>query len=385
MGISFFYLLAVLPVAVGGYLWYRSYRVVWQEWVGGSVAAFATALFFHILAVSSMTGDVETWSGQIEKATHHPRWVEEYQQRHTRTVGSGKNARTETYYTTEYRTHHEHWDAETTLDDQHEITEEFFHEITRHFGGSTTTERPWKPGFHSGDQNVYVAYNRTGYVYPVTTRRSFENRIKAAPSLFSFAKVPTNVTVFPWPSNPNWLESDRLLGTAQALFDLREFDMMNSRLGPTKRVNVIMVGWTKEDAQIAQWQEAAWIGGKKNDLVICFGGMTTRRPAQWAHVFGWTESAVCKRNLESIMLTDMSPNLRLAAIEREIKANYQLKDWSKFDYITVEPPTWSYIVYILVLMVSQGGLYVWFHANEFSKGFGTYFSGRSVYGRFRRG
>ena len=85
------------------------------------------------------------------------------------------------------------------------------------------------------------------------------------------------------------------------------------------------------------------------------------------------------------MLTDMSPNLRLAAIEREIKANYRLKDWSKFDYITVEPPTWSYIVYILVLMVSQGGLYVWFHANEFSKGFGTYFSGRSVYGRFRRG
>jgi hypothetical protein len=367
MGVSIFYLLAVVPLLVGGYFWYKSHEVVWQEWLGGSAAGFLTAGIFHVLAITGMTGDVETWSGQIDTATFHPEWVERYTVTHHHSSGTGKNRRTWTTTETKYRTHHEHWTAETTVDDTHEITEAFFREIVNNFGGGTETRKVHKTGFHSGDPNVYVANNRTGYVYPVTTRRSWENRVKAAPSLFSYTKVPTNVAVHPWPSNPDWRVSERLVGTASVLFDKREFDLMNSRLGPVKRVNVIMVGWTKEPAEISQYQEAAWIGGKKNDLVICFGGMTTSRPATWSRVFGWTESELCKRNLASIMLRPMDANLRLAEIEKEIERNYRLKDWSKFDYITIEPPTWSYFVYIFVLAGSQVGLYVFFHRNEFSK------------------
>ncbi len=371
MGVSLFYLLAVLPVGIGGYLWYRNHEVVWQEWLGASAAGFLTAGVFHAVAISGMTGDVETWSGQIEQATHHPRWVERYTVTHHHSSGTGKNRRTWTTTETKYRTHHEHWTAKTTLDDTHEITESFYDEIRNRFGGNLTTEQPHKSGFHSGDRNVYVAYNATGYVYPVTTRRSWENRIKAAPSLFSYTKVPTNVAVFPWPTNPDWRQSDRLLGTAAVLYDIREFDLMNSRLGPDKHVNVIMVGWRNEGSDIAQWQEAAWLGGKKNDLVLCFGGLTNRAPA-WSRVFGWTESEICKRNLETILLQAATPNGMLAAIEKEIRANYKAKDWSKFDYITVEPPGWAYVVYVIILAGSQAGLYVFFHRNDFSKSFNQF-------------
>ena len=122
MGVSLFYLLSLIPIAIGAFLWYRDSEVVWWEWLCGAAVAIVTAALFHGIAVWGMGDDIETWSGQIVKSTHYPRWVEQYQEAHTRTVGSGKNEHTETYYTTEYRTHPEYWDAVTQYDG-HEVSE----------------------------------------------------------------------------------------------------------------------------------------------------------------------------------------------------------------------------------------------------------------------
>lgn len=365
MGVSLFYLLSLIPIAIGAFLWYRDSEVVWWEWLCGAAVAIVTAALFHGIAVWGMGDDIETWSGQIVKSTHYPRWVEQYQEAHTRTVGSGKNEHTETYYTTEYRTHPEYWDAVTQYDG-HEVSEGFFEEICRNFA-NYTVEKPWKMGFYSGDPHTYVSYNKTGFIYPATSLHHWQNRTKAAPSVFSFAKVPTNAPVFSWPRNDDWRRSGRLLGTAAAQFDLLAFDRMNARLGPTRKVNVIMVGFDMGSIELAHTQEAKWLGGKKNDLVLCYGGMSRNQPASWAYVFGWSESFLAKRNLESLLLRyPASPQL-LQLVEQEVQKNYRIKDWSKFDYITIEPPTWSYVVFVFVLIGSQTGLYVYFHCNEFEK------------------
>jgi len=368
MGVSLFYLLALLPIVVGGVLWFRSREVVWFEWAAGAAIAFITAGIFHYLAVSGMTGDIETLSGQVVRATHHPEWVERYTRDHESRDSKGNVTRRWT--TTHYRTHSEYWDADCEYggdySSDHKIDEQFWQQIKRKFK-NVETEKPYKSGFYSGDKNTYVSYNRTGFVYPTTRLHSFENRIKAAPSLFSFSKVPTNVVVQPWPENPDPFASQRLMGTASLLFDKLEFDRMNSRLGPNKRVNVIMVGFVKEGLQHGHWQEAAWVGGKKNDLVICFGGMSKDKPAAWAYVFGWTEKNLCKRQIESLLLEQPATPALLKAIEAEVVKTYTIKDWSKFDYITVQPPTWSYWVFFIVLGGSQVFLYFLFHTNNVSK------------------
>lgn len=370
MGIWIFYLLAMVPVIIGGVLWYRSYEVNWKEWLGGSAVGFLLALIFQFVSVMGMTHDVETWSGWITHATHWPRWVEEYQQMHTRQVASGTDKdgntqyTTEIYYTTEYRTHPEHWVAYTSIPDEHEITREFYQEIVNNFGGSIDTEQPHKGGFYSGDKNAYVAYKRNDYIYPVTALKSWSNRVKAAPTLFSFAKVPIDVAVYKWPENPDWQESQRLIGRAVSDFNLLEFDRMNARLGSSKRVNVIMVGFLDNDSGCADWQRAAWIGGKKNDLVLCYGGVEKGKRS-WARVFGWSDSEICKRNLESLLLSTNKGNGLLKLVEQEIVSGYTIKDWSTFDYITVEPPGWSYWVFAIVLTASQVGFYYWAHNNEY--------------------
>ena len=327
-----------------------------------------------------MTADRETWSGVITSTSHYGRWVEEYEEMHTRQVATGTDKdghttyRTEVYYTTEHATHHEHWTANRdfgSYQDESDVEVPVYHQIYNKFGArinETQTQSCTHGGhYDGGDRNMYITHNNTGYVFPVTTTRSFENRIKAAPTVFSFSKVPTNINVYPWPDNPDWMHSDRLLGTASVLVKPYEWDCMNTRLGPSKKVNVIMVGFGKESMDYGQYQQAKWIGGKKNDIVLCFGGGTHNKAADWSYVFGWSESELAKKNLQSILLEHPINDSIIPLIEQEISKNYVIKDWKKFDYIAIDPPTWSYWVYFIVMILTQGGLYYAFHVNEYGK------------------
>ena len=349
-----FYLFALIPIAIGGAFWIFKHEVVWWEWLIGCAIALITSGAIHAAAFYGMTTDVETWSGQLTCVVHYPRWVEEYQQMHTRTVGSGKNARTETYFTTEHRTHPEHWTAYADLgtdSDSHDISRAFFDDVRGKFGGEITTTQPPKKGFDSGDRNIYTAHNHTRYVYPVTKLKTWENRVKAAPSVFSFVEVPDTVKVFKYPENGDWRRSDRLVGTAGTAIPIREWDKMCTRLGPIKKVNVILVGFGDRDSMVAHYQQAAWVGGRKNDLVLCYGGPANK--IAWAYVFGWSESELAKERLKTVLKNSPIGVEIIPKIEKEIVDNYVIKDWSKFDYIAVEPPFWSYFVLLGVMVVTQ--------------------------------
>lgn len=360
MGILFFYLTALFPIAVGSYLWVTKKTVVWQEWLGGTAIALIVAGIMHVAAFYGQTGDLEVWSGQVTKTVHHPYWYAEWTEIVTSTDSEGNTSiRTEHHS----RSYPEHWVFHTTLNQTLKISKDKFNELKEKFGGKIEISRPHKDNFQSGDPNIYTVYNRTGYVHPVTDVRRFENRVKAAPTTFSFVKVPAEVPIYKWsePMNIEW--SDRLKGTAKKAVTMYDWDVLNARLGPIKKVNLVAIGFDSEDALLGQYQEADWMGGKKNDLVITFGG-NPEKPS-WAYVFGWTENDIVKRNLESIVLTRGFVKETLSLIEAEVVTNYELKDWDKFDYISIEPSLWSYVTFIILLILTQVAFYAWAHKNEF--------------------
>jgi len=376
-----FYIIALIPSIIGAVLFMCNKRINWIEWLGGTAIAFLASAIMHIIAITNMTADIETWSGKITQVSHFPQWIEEYKEAIYRTetyyTGSGKNRTAHTrrvfsHYETRHATHSENWVAYLdfgSIADEKSIDGRTYNEIKANFGNSeiiSGTQGTSHGGhFDGGDNKIYTSQNKTGYIYPVTTTKYFENRIKAAPTVFSFVKVPENVKVYEWPQNPNWMISDRLLGESN--ISVLEFDRMNTRLGPKKLVNVIMVNFGKQDSLIAKYQQAKFIGGKKNDLVLCYGQKGTNNIAGWSFVFGWTESEICKRNLETILLQTPINNNILPMIEKEIIINYKKKDWHKFDYITIEPPAWAYIVLIIVMIITQTGFWIWASVNDFRK------------------
>lgn len=388
MDVIWFYLFAVIPAVAGGVIWATGRKVVWGEWVGGSAIGFALAGIFHLLAQSGQTADWETLSGELMHGRHRAAWQEYYEEAIYRTeyytttefyTDSNGKSRTRTvqksrrvfsHWEPRRRWHKDEFEVSSNIHTTHGIDRALYYKIADSWGGVEPVAGRRRTGEHNsrmigGDPSDYVTRSK-GYVWPVTSHRRFENKIKATPTTFSFAKVPDGIAVFPYPDNNNPFESNRLLGTAAKSVNRFAFDQMNARLGPKKKVNVILIGFGDRDSMAAHWQEASWVGGKKNDVVICYGGPADK--PTWARAFGWTEKKTCLRNLETIVLdngvsTEVLPRIADAIIE-----GYVLKDWSKFDYIRVPAPPWAIWTYLCVAITAQGLFWWWAHHNEFEKG-----------------
>lgn len=376
------YLIACLPLPVGAYLWVKDRQVVYWEWLLGAAVGFVVAGVFHFVAIRGMTKDIETWSGRLVKTTHYPYWHASWTEEEEYTDADG-NTHTRTVHREE--DHPEHWSCTSSYgrghQEEYSISEQDFNNYCKLFGVKGPKAVPgYRPDFDYGDRNDYVGENHTNYTVPTHTTKNFENRVKAAPSVFSYADVPKNVRVYEWPEGRDWRRSSRLLGTAASDFSTYEWDCLNAHLGPSKKVNLIAVGFDTEDSSIAHWQEAKWIGGKKNDLVICYGPKQGDGTPSWVYCFGWTESELVKKNLESLFLENAPNNDLLPKIREEVSANYSIKDWSKFDYLSVEPPGWAYVVLVLVMAATQGGFWFWAHTNEADED-NVY--GQNGYRRFR--
>lgn len=368
------YFIAFIPLIIGGlFCIFNKKEFTWQEWVANTVFCFVVAGICHACAVSNATSDVETWSGKVTSVKHIPTWVEAYQITHTvtHTSGSGKNqiTWTTTYVTHHTETHTDEYMVFTNLPDLvMDIDIKSYNQLRGELGAKDNTVKgrrsTWKEASHmiGGDPNDYDTPNTTGVIIPLTNTYSFENRVKAASTIFSFAHVPDNIQLPEYPANNNHFISDRLIGSANVL-NIRPFDEMNSRLGPTKKVNVILVGLNGKSSAYGKWLEAKWMGGKKNDVVIVWGG-SNKKP-DWTYVFGWTDRKTVLRSLESITLDNGISEATLPLIEKEINQSYQLKNWHDFDYITIPVSKGWVMGFTIFTLLSQCALMWWYNHNEF--------------------
>jgi hypothetical protein len=351
-----FYVLALIPIAIGGVLWYLDpVRIVWREWLVGTLVSLLLAGQSNCRAFEQVTFDSQVFSGPITQVTHHPRWV----------------SRESTDKKDEYKyvTHEEFWTVfSEALNETLKISKKEHAQVKARLGGTIVAAREHKPGFHSGDQNIYHTPNTTGRVVPMTVTRAFTNRLKAGTSIHaSFTPVPRGVEVIEYPYPANHFHSNRLLGSADSFLSIDELDRLNATLGPTSKVNLILVRFDADtDIMQSHWLESRWLGGKPNDLVVCFAGGGANAPAKWCRVFGWTENHMVKVNLQNLLTTSPINDTLFPAIKDEIIARYAVKNWSQFDYITVSPPLSSIVNYILILAAVQSLLWIWFHRNDIS-------------------
>ena len=374
MDILFVWLTAFVPLLCAAAAWLFFKKIEWFHALIMTAIGVAICGAIHLIAVCNMTNDKEIWSGQVTVVKHIPAWLEYYEY---------AVYRTETYTETEYYTDSkgnsqsrtvtktrevfDHWEPSTrnhseefiendTLDHSENVTQGFYNEVKGLFGGKESvsqgdrTTSSHASRMLSGDPNDYATINSVGYVYPVHELRRWTNKIKAAPSVFSFAKVPEGVNAFEYPTADNRYASNRLFGPVP--IGVREWDQLNATLGPMKKVNLIMINFGSKPLEQAEWQQAKWLGGKKNDIVMCYGTSGNNNKAEWAKVFGWSESELAKVELQNLLLESKIDNSILPKIQDIIVKGYTIKDWHKFDYLSVEI-SWNYLwIVFLVHIVS---------------------------------
>lgn len=372
------YGIALIPFFAGAVLWIASRRITFGEWMRGSLISLVVAAGFHFYAVKFPALDVYMRSGKVINAVHRP-------ERQTRQQKGSKKV----------HRYDEAWFVTLGVGSGKErvaISKEQFEDYRRQFGATELVTTPVEGDF-IGDRNNYVALNHNNVFIPAYTMHPFANRSKIEQNVHSFGEPPADALLFDHPATVSkakllayfaaqtfalndpsecipvglqffdWRKSKRLLGSAAKHYTIQKWERLNGELGPDKDINLIMIGFDGK-SESAHWQEAKWLGGKKNDLVLCYGPAASSGKPAWTYCFGPTDDELVKRNLESLLLNNTPGDGLLLQIKSEIKARYRSKEVSSPGYFDTPPPPYAIPILIFIMIVVQGGYWLWAYTNK---------------------
>ena len=217
---------------------------------------------------------------------------------------------------------------------------------------------------------------------PVAQSHSYTNYVKAAPdSLFNTAIEKKALMQFDklvpaYPGNVyDYHYINRVLTQGVAVPDAsdwnRDLAMRLRNLGPARQVNAVILFTNQKDPQYATAVRAAWLGGKKNDVIVVLG--TPSYPAiDWVRVISWTDEELFKVQLRDDLL-DLKTADRTSVLnhlEQHIATQYKRKHMKDFEYLQsdIRPPTWALILLIILSIGSSTGASLYFARNGVREG-----------------
>jgi hypothetical protein len=321
------------------------------------------------------TWDNEIWNGEITgKERDHGHYLRPYQCNcYTTCSGSGANQScSET--------------CSTCFEDRYTVTWSAKSSI-----GSFTIQH-----LDRGSSSVYNTPDPGRYTIvqigdPCSKAVSFTNYVKAVPeSLFhanpllqeKFAgKVPA------YPGNIYDLyKIYRVLSVEVNVSDIaawnHELSLTLRKLGPHRQANAIIVFVNTNDPNYQYALESAWLGGKKNDIIVLLG--TPNYPnIDWVGVVSWTDKQLFKVQLRDdlLALKQVDRTKILETIDKHTSTTFVRKNMKDFEYLKdqIEPPLWVVLLaLVLGVFASLGASFYFYHNDPFKDAF------RSTYPRFRR-
>lgn len=307
------------------------------------------------------TSDVEIWSGEVTgKKRVNDSYVRSYECRcRNRTVGSGKNQTTvrecDTCYEDRYTVT---WTAYTTL---------------RNYTISSLDET---------SRSVWLRPDPARYTEiqtgdPVAMEHTYTNYVKAAPeSLFHAKAALTQQYAGKLPEYPSrvydFYKINRALSVGVNVPDLAQWNqgisLIQRKLGPARQANTIVVFVNELNSNYVHALEAAWLGGKKNDIIVVVG--TTQYPKiDWVRIISWTDKQLFKvglrNDLEALGTVDRTQFLSI--IEAHAMKTFVRKNMKDFEYLQdeIDPPMWVLALAAIFGMLSALGLSYYFYRNDF--------------------
>jgi hypothetical protein len=285
--------------------------------------------------------DTEVWNGEVTKKVR-----EEVACEHSYTCNctTDKDGR-QTCQTCYEHDHDVDWKLENTAGDDIEI---------RRVDRQGVDEPPRWTAVQIGD--------------PVSQLHHFVNYVMGAKdSLFnnkdaqsSFDQFKSQIPAYP-DHVYDYYRLNRVLAVGKVEIDelsLNAWDQQLAQmlrpLGPRKQVNVIIVLTTIKDPNFANALRTAWLGGKKNDVVVVIG--TTDYPkVDWARVFSWTDNEAFKIQLADAIQDKgtLDPVNTTALIGGWVNRDFTRKHMKDFNYLAWEStPSMSACIIIAFLSLA---------------------------------
>ncbi|MFH1098948.1 MAG: hypothetical protein V1723_03445 [Candidatus Uhrbacteria bacterium] len=347
--------LLVLPVLIGivGYFVGKG-RITWKEVVAHELVVLVIIGGGYAIGRYVHMADTEIWSGTITR-----KWSETSGCCHSYDCfchetcsGSGSNRSCHrSCQTCHYHNHDVEWNAITSNG------ETVFHDGCNAPGSAPPAR--W--------EQIVVGE-------PTAVEHSFVNYIKAAPGAFAWKKTTLEQYAKNIPAYPRVYDHYRARRFLAVGVSIPDADALNTRLaeingnlGVLRKVNIIVVAVDTADPEYADALAAAWLGGKKNDLIVAIG-VSPSPTIAWIRVISWTKSDAMKAEIQSRIMelgTLRGPEA-LSIIAEEVNNKFVRRPMADFAYLkaSIEPPPWIMWTLFVLGILAALGLQWYFWEND---------------------
>lgn len=330
-----------------------SYRITWKEFL---IQILVVALLMtggYFAARYQSTSDTEIWNAEVASKERKRVSCEHSYTCNCVTVSCGKDCSTTVCQTCYEHSYDVSWYVFTTADEWFTIDR-----INR----QGTSEPPRWTKVRTGD--------------PTALQHSFTNYIKANPwSLLNKTEEGTQYAIPAYPIGVyDYHYSDRFVHVdpieASPEWNAK-LQRLNSSLGVEKKVNIIIVV-TKESESFSYALQNAWLGGKKNDLIVVIGSKDGHS-IDWARVVSWSHSELLKVEVRDALLEIGSLDERdaiIAMLNEQVKKGFVRMNMEDYKYLMagMEPSeTVMWILLVVGLLISTGLSWLFYTQDIFNE------------------
>ena len=360
-----FYLILLVPVLVAliARLKFKA-SITWPETAVQILVSCAVLGLVWLAGSYSQTHDTEIWNGEVTKKTrHHDSYVRSYDCNcYQSCSGSGDNRSCHEVCSTCYEDHY---------------TVDWFL--------SSTIGKIRLKDLDSTSRSVYNEADPANYAAayagePCSGEFSYTNYIKAVPdSLFNMADAVYEQFDSLIPSYPTVYGKYHVdhvitmgMGDNIAIRDWNNYLAGKlKKLGPASQANVIIVIVNTADQTYRHALETAWLGGKKNDIIVIIG--STNYPS-----IDWVDTITLGQNAgNSLMTVFLRDNLMMLdtvtgldnaqaiidVIAQTVSTHFDRKPMADFEYLKddIQPATWVVMTAFILAFLLSAGLTWAFH------------------------
>jgi hypothetical protein len=353
-----------------------------------SVTCFIFILVFNLAVEKGLTADTEYWGYLGNRAEYYEYWETWVSRTCTESYPCGTDSNGNTTYCT--RTYdcsycdknNPKWLLISTSGKSHEISKEKYLELKKRWNSSETfvdLNRRITKNYRCGQDGdmYYIKWNGNIYTSEqITEKKYYENRIKVSKNAFNFKDISDEEKEFyglydypkvtGYTQNALIYNSDISLSKSKLDSLNKSLKYINGKLGPKQELKLFVLLFEDKPEMSANFQEAYWKGGNKNEMVVCIGLEKGSSDIKWVRSFSWTPNRTMLVDIREELMNTGSLNSNLIFKKLyEILDNYQRRSFSEFKYLQIEMPLWSIITsYLFTICISIGVIF-WSVTNEF--------------------
>ena len=378
------YLSLLIPI-IGAIIvwWWFQHRITLWEFLLPIIASLIFIVSFKAVVKAIQVSSTEYLGNLGVKAQYYEPWSTWVHKTCSRTVGSGKNQRTEYYDCSYCDDNSEEYYLVDDGGNKFSISEQSYNYFTKLWSAKpqfVELNRDINTNWRCGkDGDLYEVFwdNQILTSVPTTREHSYENKVKCAPSAFNYPKIDENdkkvYGLFDY-SDVNGFSQKTILGDnefswmSQAEKDTAEIyaKFLSGYFGPKKQLKLWVLLFKDKPSLAASMQEAYWVNGNKNEVVVCIGLNSRNRSIDWVRCFSWSQNRTMLVDIREDIMNLETYNFKfIYPILHKNLQEFKRREFKEFDYITVETPAWATITTYIIVAIITILICYWSVNNEF--------------------